>query len=71
MSEQRLGKNACHFSDASIEQPRWHAVVPLRRLLISRMVKIFERVFPPVFIFLLSKTSVNPKGLQGITDYSD
>jgi hypothetical protein len=36
-----------------------------------RMVKIFERVFPPVFIFLLSKTGVNPKGLQGLTDYSD
>jgi hypothetical protein len=35
------------------------------------MVKIFERVFPSVFIFLLSKTSVNPKGLQGITDYLD
>ena len=34
-SEQRLGKNACHVSDASIEQSRWDAVVPLRRLLIG------------------------------------
>jgi len=35
MREQRRGKNACHVSDASIAQSRWHAVMPLRCLLIG------------------------------------
>ena len=35
MREQRRGKNACHASDASIEQSRWDAIVPIRRLFIG------------------------------------
>ena len=50
---------------------RGHNRAMRRHQPLRRMVKIFERVFPPVFIFLLSKTDVNPKGLQGLTDYSD
>jgi len=50
----------------------WYAVLADPQMpVISLMVKIFERVFPPVFIFLLSRTGVHPKGLQGLTDYSD